>query len=193
MFGKFQPIFKTPFFMLEEAAPIDVDSTDPYHRIVANDSVIACILDQADNFVMVRQYRPSIEISTLESPAGGIERSETPIEAMRREIAEETGLDCALLPLGKEFVLMMNRTNIRDHLFFGMFPEPIPAFRPENGIDIVRVPRASLLNLALEGQFLQLGALGVLQLVGGVLKLDMFLSSYDCIADAFRRELVIET
>ena len=147
--------------------------------------MISCVLDQEDQFVMVRQYRPNLEMYTLESPAGGVEAGDTPLAAMQREIFEETGLRCLLLPVGDSFRLMMNRTNIKDYLFFGMFPEKMSGLSAEAGIEVQRVPRSELLKMALRGEYLQLGALGLLQLVGGILNLDMWRSTYEEIESAF--------
>ena len=184
---QFRPILTTNFFTLEEA-PSSSGNGVPYYRLTGQDSVICCLLDQVDQFVMVRQYRPNLEIDTIESPAGGVEKSETPLQAAHREIAEETGLRCALLPLGQTFRLMMNRTNIRDHLFFGMFPEKIYNFVPEDGIEILRIPRQELLHHTLKGDYLQLAGLGLLQVAGGVLKVDMWRSSLEQIEAAFRHQ-----
>src|SRR5947209_11302147 len=41
--------------------------------------------------VLVRQYRKAAERILLEMPAGGIDGDETPEEAVRREMIEETG------------------------------------------------------------------------------------------------------
>jgi len=188
VYGQFRPILQTAFFQLEEAASINPDQPKPYYRLVGPDSVICCLLDLQDRFVMVRQYRPNLEMKTLETPAGGIERGELPLEAIRREIMEEAGLQCALLPLGQTFSLMMNRTNVKDHLFFGMFPEEIENFVPEAGIEVIRVPRQELRTLAMEGQYLQLAGLGLLQLAGGVLKVDMWQSPLSEIEKAFRAQ-----
>ena len=184
-FGPFKPVFTTRFFSLEEAVAIGVRSNEPYYRLSGVDSVISCVLDQEDQFVMVRQYRPNLEICTLESPAGGVEAGESPLAAMRREILEETGLQCRLLPVGDSFRLMMNRTNIKDYLFYGMLPEKKTGFTAEPGIEVHRVPRSELLQMTLRGQYLQLGALGLLQLVGGILNVDMWRSTYEEIEEAF--------
>ena len=140
---------------------------------------------------MVCQYRPNLEMHTLETPAGGVEAGESPLTAMQREIFEETGLRCPLLPVGNSFRLMMNRTNIKDHLFFGMLPEKISGFTAEPGIKVHRVPRSELLQMALRGQYLQLGALGLLQLVGGILNVDMWRSPYEEIEGAFSKHPVV--
>ena len=184
-FGPFKPLFTTRFFCLEKADAKYGLSNEPYYRIAGPDSVISCVLDQEDRFVMVRQYRPNLETHTLESPAGGVEAGETPLAAMQREIFEETGLRCPLLPVGDSFRLMMNRTNIKDYLFFGMFPEKTPGVTAEPGIEVHRIPRSELLQMALRGEYLQLGIQGLLHLVGGLLSLDMWRSSYEEIEMAF--------
>ena len=163
-------------------------SAEPYYRLAGIDSVISYILDQEDRFVMVRQYRPNLEMYTLESPAGGVEAGEAPLAAMQREIFEESGLLCPLLAVGDSFRLMMNRTNIKDYLFFGMFPEETPGFIAEPGIEVHRIPRSKLLQMALRGEYLQLGALGLLQLAGGILNVDMWRSSYEAIEEAFLQQ-----
>ncbi len=160
-------------------------SDEPYYRLSGVNSVISCVLDQEDQFVMVHQHRPNLEMCTLESPAGGVEAGEAPLAAMQREIFEETGLRCPLLPVGDSFRLMMNRTNIKDYLFFGMFPEKMPGFTPEPGVKVHRIPRSKLLQMALCGEFLQLGALGLLLLVDGTLNVDMWRSPYEEIELAF--------
>lgn len=180
-------MFTTRFFSLEEAVATDLRPDDPYYRLSGVDSVISCVLDQEDQFVMVRQYRPNLEMCTLESPAGGVEAGESPLAAMQREIFEETGLRCPLLPVGDSFRLMMNRTDIKDFLFFGMLPEKSPGFTAEPGIEVQRVPRSELLQMALRGEYLQLGALGLLQLVGGILNVDMWRSTYKEIEEAFSK------
>ncbi len=184
-FGPFKPVFTTRFFCLEEAVAIGGRSDEPYYRLSGVDSVISFVLDQEDQFVMVRQYRPNLELCTLESPAGGIEAGESPLAAMQREIFEETGLRCPLLPVGGSFRLMMNRTNIKDYLFFGMLPEKISGFIAEPGIEVRRVARREILRMALRGEYLQLGALGLLQLVGGILNVDLWRSTYKEIEEAF--------
>jgi ADP-ribose pyrophosphatase len=61
-------------------------------EIVEHQQVIA-VLPRLDDgrIVMVRQYRKPAEAVTLEVPAGGIDGDETPEEAVRREMIEETG------------------------------------------------------------------------------------------------------
>jgi 8-oxo-dGTP pyrophosphatase MutT (NUDIX family) len=50
-------------------------------------------LDEADRVVLVGQWRYPLETYSWEIPEGGGDISESPFEAMRRELAEEAGLD----------------------------------------------------------------------------------------------------
>lgn len=183
---KFKAILKTPFFSLEESLEPDLFNNEPYYRIVGNDSVIACILDEEDNFLMVEQYRACLEKKTIEFPAGAIDLGEDSIQAVRRELMEELGISCSILPLSGDYTLMMNRTNIRDHLFFGMNISSEQK-KPEKGILVKKIQRKSLLDEALSGSFNQLAGIGMLQLAGKILDLNMCKCDYLEIKNAFNK------
>jgi len=187
----FKKIFSTEYFSVEEGSP-EQTNEDPYYRISAADSVVSFILDKEDRFVMVRQYRPNLNKFTLESPAGGVDPGESPMDAMRRELVEEVGLTCPLLPLGGVFRLMMNRTSIGDHIFFGMFPKEIDEFVPEDGIEVQYINRSDLLALTLSGEYVQLAGLGLLHLVSGVLTINMWSSPLAEIERAFRMHPAVD-
>src|ERR1700690_2334226 len=53
-------------------------------------------LDEADQVVLVGQWRYPLESYSWEIPEGGGDVSESPFEAMRRELAEETGLSAQI-------------------------------------------------------------------------------------------------
>jgi ADP-ribose pyrophosphatase len=61
-------------------------------EIVEHGSCVAIVaLDDADNVLLVKQYRQPVEKELLEIPAGGIDPGESPEDAVRREMREETG------------------------------------------------------------------------------------------------------
>ena len=55
------------------------------------DCIAVVALDEKDNILLVRQFRKAVEKELLEIPAGGIDSGEDPVEAVRREMREETG------------------------------------------------------------------------------------------------------
>lgn len=67
------------------------ETIDDFCRIESPDwAAIVCVT--ADQLVvLVRQYRHGVARSSLELPAGALEPGETPLEAARRELLEETG------------------------------------------------------------------------------------------------------
>ena len=54
-------------------------------------SVVVVPVDEAENVLLVEQYRHATGEALLEAPAGGVEEGETPQQAAARELQEETG------------------------------------------------------------------------------------------------------
>ncbi|MFC2020091.1 NUDIX hydrolase [Chloroflexota bacterium] len=68
------------------------DGRESTREIVEHSDCIAIVPVDADgNILLVSQYRKAVEKEILEIPAGGIEPGETPDDAVRREMREETG------------------------------------------------------------------------------------------------------
>ncbi|MBQ6560117.1 MAG: NUDIX hydrolase [Erysipelotrichaceae bacterium] len=67
------------------------DGTTSVREIVQHNGGVCIALKHGDIYYMVKQYRYALEREMLEFPAGKIEKGEDPLEAILREVEEETG------------------------------------------------------------------------------------------------------
>lgn len=83
---------------------------------VKHERPVVCVLalTREGNVVLVRQFRPGPESVLLELPGGGIERGEMPIQAIRRELLEETGYEGTLVAVGTGLSCAYS-TRVRHH------------------------------------------------------------------------------
>ena len=63
----------------------------PFHTLEVPNSVNVIAITEQKSIVLIEQYRHAIRQVSLEIPAGNIDAGETPIDAAKRELLEETG------------------------------------------------------------------------------------------------------
>ena len=71
-----------------------------FEVIVEEDTAVVLGLTDAQDVVLVREYRPGPREALLELPGGLVDEGETPAEAATRELLEETGYAGDLHPAG---------------------------------------------------------------------------------------------
>lgn len=155
-------VFRTEWFEVEEEWFDGITSLRgrPHYRITSPDGVIVLAVTPHDEVVLVRQFRPALRRWTLELPSGAVDAGESPADAARRELFEETGYlpaDVAELGAGR---IMMNRHACRDFGFLATGAVRDAAFQPKEEIDVVLAPAAEFRRLVVSGEFEQLAALG---------------------------------
>jgi ADP-ribose pyrophosphatase YjhB (NUDIX family) len=91
--GRGQPkaVFTTPWFQILEVPARD--QGPPHFSIQSPDFAAIVAVTQAGQLLLVRQFRVAVNATTLELPSGHVERGETPAEAARKELLEETGYE----------------------------------------------------------------------------------------------------
>ncbi|MEM9296786.1 MAG: NUDIX hydrolase [Bacteroidota bacterium] len=78
--------------VVEKEVIFDEDGKkEVYHGITQNDYVAVLAIDSDGLIPIVKQYRPIVESYTWEFPAGTIDGDETPLQAAKRELEEESG------------------------------------------------------------------------------------------------------
>ena len=141
-----------------------------------------------ENKLLLVHHKSLGQIGSLWAPpGGGMEYGEDARGALKREFLEETSFSLDFLYLG-DFKLMMNRTNIKEHIFFGLNPKKIDQSNPEKGLEVSFVNRQELINRSITGGYKQLAGLGIIQLVSNYLRLDIMNSSMEDISKKFREK-----
>jgi ADP-ribose pyrophosphatase len=127
---------------------------DPYFVLERPDAAIIVPITDRGEVVLVRQYRPPLEMMELGLPAGLVEAGEMPEEAARRELAEETGYT------GGEWERLgslASSPSLKDnwaYLFLARGVEETTAPDPDEHelVEVVRVPVEDLRDLVHSGK-----------------------------------------
>lgn len=85
-------LLKTPIFTVSQDVALDPDGFEIKRAIVHHGgSAVMMPVDERSRILLVKQYRLPAEQYLWELPAGRLDPGETPLEAARRELIEETG------------------------------------------------------------------------------------------------------
>jgi ADP-ribose pyrophosphatase len=115
-------------------------------EIVEHPGAVAIVaVDAEDRVVFVRQLREPARKELLELPAGTLGAGEEPLEAARRELAEETGLSGGSWTRGATFWTTPGFCRELMHLFFAAdLDEGEQRLEQDESIEAVRIPVAEL-------------------------------------------------
>ena len=113
--------------------------SEPHYSLRTRDYVAIVALNPRGEFLLVRQFRPAVWETTLELPSGHVEQGQTPEQAARTELLEETGHEAERFDLLGDFSPDTGRLGNRMWCFFAgnALPTGDAAYEPEAGIDSV--------------------------------------------------------
>lgn len=118
-----------------------------------SDCVAVVPIDSKDNILMVRQFRKAVGKVLLEIPAGGIDKGEQPIMAVRRELQEEIGyLPNKIDRIGGFYAAPGYSTEYL-HLYVATYllPSRLEAEDTED-IEVVKVPLSRIPDMIISGE-----------------------------------------
>jgi len=154
--------FVTPWFEIE-AKYYDLEylNGDPYYSLKSLDGVAVLAFTDDNKIITISQFRPALGFVTRELPAGGINVSETPLEAAKRELLEETAyVSDQWSSLGRG-CLMMERYSGHVHGFIAK--NAIQMDKHKTSREIISVEPIcvdAFKSMVAKGEFIQMGILG---------------------------------
>ena len=144
-----QVVFDTNWFkVVAEAQP----GEDPYYMLELSDYVSIVAMTPSREILFVRQFRQVVARQTLELPSGHVEGLESPEDAARRELLEETGFVAPRLELLGTLVPDVGRLANRMWCYFA--PDVRASDQPhqrEKGVSLVVLPEQEALQRAADG------------------------------------------
>lgn len=93
-----RPVLETRFFRVVRSAVRRPDgSLADYHTVDHPRPAVSVVLRDGDRVALIRQQRFIVDRDVWALPSGGVDERETPEEAARRELVEETGYEARAL------------------------------------------------------------------------------------------------
>lgn len=90
-------VYQNPWLTLREDKVLRPDGQEGIYSVVEIPPSVGIVaLDDHDSVALVRQWRYVHNKPSVEIPTGGSQAAETPLDAAKRELKEETGLTAGL-------------------------------------------------------------------------------------------------
>ncbi|MCU0479976.1 MAG: NUDIX hydrolase [Anaerolineae bacterium] len=149
-----QPIYHGRVVKLDLVTVTLPDGQSSQREIITHPGAVAIVaLDEAQNVLMVRQFRLAAGRVMLEIPAGTLEPNEAPLICAERELQEETGYKPRQLePIGGIFVAPGYTTEYI-HLFRASdLVESRLEMDSDEFIEVVKIPFQQALDMVDNGE-----------------------------------------
>jgi 8-oxo-dGTP pyrophosphatase MutT (NUDIX family) len=134
-----------------------------HYEIVNPDthSVSVVAMDESDHVILVEMYRFGQDRRLKELPAGVPESGESLMDAIHRELLEETGYEGSIVEVGSHFIAAEH--GVTRHVFYAKGCKQVSQPRPDQseideGIKVVTVPVSEFIEIVRSGEITETGA-----------------------------------
>ena len=148
---KTEVVYSTPWF--DVLGKTINPQEAPYYSLRLPDYACVLAFTEDQKILLVRQYRPAIETTTLELPSGIIDPGETPAQAALRELTEETAYAASDLEVLGAMYVDPGRLGNRMWNCVATGAKPVPGQAPEAGIEVLSYTIEQLHQSIASGEF----------------------------------------
>lgn len=149
MFSDAHAVFVTQWFTVLARPLADKQL---YYMLELDDYVSVVALSPNQRVLFVSQYRPVVDRHTLELPSGHVDKGESPEDAIRRELLEETGFVADRVELLGTLVPDVGRLTNRLWCFFAEATRRAGnSVQPEKGLTVVELSAREAIERTIDG------------------------------------------
>ena len=155
-------VFSKKWFDLFEIK--DEITKSDFYGIKPPDYVTAVAFDNDGMILLIIQRRPVIDKNnSLETPGGQVDKGETPLESIKKELREELGMSFEIVE--NICVLEPDVGRLMNKLYVFKAKKPKKIGDPEKGIKIMRIKPEKVFNLINEKELTNAYSIAALSIV----------------------------
>jgi ADP-ribose pyrophosphatase len=140
--------------LIEKVVQFSADGPPETYHCLTQAAYVGVLVQTADRRIpIVRQFRPCVEEYTWELPGGTVDPGDTPEQAARREVLEETGVRISETVYLGTFHPDTGRLQIDSHAFYAVAGHAVEPFAGESGLKVKYVTHRELKQMIVSGTF----------------------------------------